>query len=111
MVLQEANTEPLIAKVAVAAVALDRMRDSRWPSNAHGVIYQPWQFTGMRARIGRYTDKNIEDARMAVWLARQGRRPCGHNLWYHRVDVDPAWSEQLHASCVLGEHIFYRDRP
>lgn len=110
MVLQEAVSEPLAGQVAVAGVALDRMSDPRWPSTAKDVIYQPWQFTGMRAKLRDYTREEIEEARLAVELARSGTRPCGNVLWYHTTEVSPAWANNVQVSCQIGDHIFYIDK-
>lgn len=110
MILQEANTEPLIAKVAVAGVALNRVADDRWPDTEREVVRQPWQFTGMMRKLNPgYTAAQIVEARTAAWLARRGRRPCGGALWYHRSDIFPTWAEELTPRCSIGEHVFYTD--
>ncbi len=109
MVLQEANTETFLGKVAVAAVALDRVEDERWPATARSVVYQPWQFTGMHKRFGRYTAANVAEARAAVRSAKLGLRPCGRALWYHNDTVSPSWAKRLHVNCRIGDHIFYGD--
>ena len=110
MVLQEANTEPFLGKVAVAGVALDRVADPRWPSNVRAVVYQPWQFTGMMSKLGDYTNKDITQARLAVYLAKKGVRPCGKSLWYHAIDIPkPAWTKGLKRTCMIGDHVFYTD--
>lgn len=111
MVLQEANTETFLGKVAVAAVALDRMEDERWPATERAVVYQPWQFTGMHKRFGRYTAANVAEARAAVRSAKAGLRPCGRALWYHNGTVSPSWAERLQVNCRIGDHIFYGDFP
>ena len=117
MVLQEANTEPLAGKVAVAGVALDRAADRRWPNTEAEVVYQgnrsprTAQFTGMSIPLGRYTEANIEEARLAVELARSGTRPCGVVLWYHADWIEPPhWTRAMAEQCRIGEHIFYGDR-
>jgi N-acetylmuramoyl-L-alanine amidase len=111
MVLQEANTETFLGKVVVAGVALDRMEDPRWPATEHAVVYQPWQFTGMHNRFGRYTAANVAEARAAVRSAKAGLRPCGRALWYHNGNVLPAWTKRLQVNCRIGRHIFYGDFP
>ena len=110
MVLQEANNEPFDGLVAVAGTALDRVADSRWPATEHGVVYQPYQYSGMALRLGSYTNYQIAVARIAVGLARFGIRPCGPGLfWYHTLLIRPAWSKNLDVACVIGNHIFYKD--
>lgn len=116
MVLQEANTESLAGKVAVAGVALDRATDRRWPGTPRDVVYQgnhstrTAQFTGMAISLRRYTDKDIEVARLAVELARSGTRPCGIVLWYHADYIKlPHWTKAMTEHCRIGAHIFYGD--
>jgi N-acetylmuramoyl-L-alanine amidase len=110
MVLQEAVSEPLAGQVAVAGVALDRMKDRRWPDTSKEVVYQAWQFTGMRAKLRDYSPKEIEVARLAVQLAESGTRPCGTVLWYHTTGIDKPWNDSLQVSCLIGNHIFYGDK-
>jgi N-acetylmuramoyl-L-alanine amidase len=110
MVLQEANGEPFEGMVAVVGVALDRVIDRRWPDTIKEVVYQPWQFTGMRSKIGKYTNDQIELARFMVLIAKNNVRPCGRVLWYHRDDVEPSWAKRLEVACVIGRHIFYKDK-
>ncbi len=110
MVLQEANNEPFDGMVAVAGVAFDRISDPRWPNNAHDVVYQPYQFSGMSLRLGAYTVEQISTARFAVSLARLGSRPCGTSVfWYHTLQVYPVWAKQVVERCRVGNHIFYGD--
>jgi len=44
LVYGEARGEPYIGQVAVAAVVINRTRDSRFPNTIAGVIYQPGAF-------------------------------------------------------------------
>lgn len=109
MVLQEAEGEPLLGMIAVAGVALDRARDGRWPDSVRMVVYQPGQFQGMDLPDREWTDRAIRRARTAVRRARSGERPCGTVLWYHTVDIRPAWVDGLTPVCVLGYHVFWND--
>jgi len=109
MILQEAANEPLAGQVAAAGVALDRVKDRRWPSTIKKVIYQPAQFTGMHIGFRDYSKAQITQARLAVSLAESGTRPCGKLLWYHATQVDPSWHRVLSLKCQIGNHIFYGD--
>ncbi|MEG1609105.1 MAG: spore cortex-lytic enzyme, partial [Clostridia bacterium] len=46
-VYAESRGEPYIGQVAVAAIVLNRVRDSRFPNSIAGVIYQPYAFTAV----------------------------------------------------------------
>ena len=110
MVLQEANNEPFKGQVAVAATVFDRVADGRWPDTEHGVVYQPYQYSGMALDLRRYTAIQIESARRAVHVARLGARPCGASvLWYHTLDVNPTWDAKMELACVIGNHIFFKE--
>jgi spore germination cell wall hydrolase CwlJ-like protein len=117
MLLQEAANEPFVALVTIAGVALDRAEDPRWPNDVTRVIFQPWQFTGMRKPYKRpyseFSEKQIQRARWAVQLAVQGLRPCGGRvLWYHATYINrPARWPSMWESCRYGKHIFYGDIP
>lgn len=110
MVLQEAANEPFAGQVAVAGTVLDRMADARWPATAKGVVYQPWQYTGMRLRLREYMPSQIEEARAAVEIAKSGTRPCGTVYWYHTPAVKPKWRKRFEFRCRIGNHLFYGDR-
>ncbi len=110
MVLQEANNEPFKGMVAVGSTALDRIADSRWPDTAGGVVYQPYQYSGMALPLRKYTPDQVERARRAVHVARLGSRPCGSSvLWFHTLDVNPTWDAKMEVACVIGNHIFFRE--
>lgn len=110
MILQEAANEPFEGLVGVAGVALDRVKDRRWPSTLRRVIYQRHQFVGMSMPIPRYFNIQVRRARAAAMAARKGARPCGKVLWYHTIHIKPGWSRRLTVRCRLGLHIFYEDR-
>lgn len=116
MVLQEANRQPFNGMVAVAAVALDRVNDPRWPNNLTDVLYQRKQFSGLAPHVkrGDYPPKDIETAYRAITMAILGQRPCGHEVfWYHADYIElPYWARdqlQMTPACHIGSHIFYRN--
>ena len=112
MVLQEAGREPYDGMVAVAAVALDRVVDRRWPGSEDRVVRQPWLFTGMRIQLRRYSPRAIAQVRAAVHHARAGYRPCGRGvLWYHATWLPerPSWTAFKTERCTIGQHVFYTD--
>lgn len=112
MVLQEASSEPYAGMVAVAAVALDRMGDRRWPSTAAEVVYQPVQFSAMSLKMRDYSVRVIRQARAAVAHARTGWRPCGPGVfWYYAAwSKPPYWTKDYTFKCAIGDHLFYVDK-
>lgn len=112
MVLQEAALEPISGQMAIAGVALDRVTDPRWPDTLAAVLYQPKQFTGLWVPQRKWSKKQIERARLAVWAARVGARPCGYDLfWYHATYIKkPSHWPAMEVRCTLGLHVFYGDK-
>lgn len=45
LIMGEAESEPLIGKIAVACVIKNRMKDKRWPSDWKDVMLQKYQFS------------------------------------------------------------------
>jgi spore germination cell wall hydrolase CwlJ-like protein len=111
MVLMEAAYEPLMGRVAVAAVALDRVDDPRWPNSLQGVLRQRHQFTGLWVPFRKFRQPVINSANIAIALAVAGARPCGPGVyWYHGTYIKPpTWTERLEVACTIGLHVFYRD--
>ena len=111
MLLQEANNEPFMGMVAVAATAIDRAIDSRWPDTIRGVVYQPYQYSGMALKMGQYPPHQVERARLAIGVARFGTRPCGGGVfWYHTLAVSPSWDKKMVEACTIGNHVFFREQ-
>jgi spore germination cell wall hydrolase CwlJ-like protein len=112
MILMEAAYEPLMGRVAVAGVALDRVTDPRWPSSLHGVLTQRHQFSGLWVRPQiQFKLTQVIGARIALAMAEDGTRPCGPGvLWYHADYITaPLWTRKLEVACHIGRHIFYKE--
>ncbi len=111
MVLQEASGESFVGQVAVAAVALARVKDRRWPNTEREVVYQPAQFKGMSVRTRWYNAREIQKAEAAVTRARAGWRPCGEDIfWYYAAwSRPPYWAKSYKLKCVIGDHLFFVD--
>lgn len=106
----------------VVLVALNRMRDRRWPHLPCDVMEQEAQFSG----IGPW------DYPRLPWLVNQGRwelalhavahvtsgtyevpGQCASEkplLWFHAVYVNPKWAASYNPVCVVDDHIFYSEK-
>jgi len=113
MVLMEAAYEPLIGRIAVAAVALDRVGDPRWPNYLQGVLLQRHQFTGLWLPVRKFSPSVTAGARHAIASALAGERPCGPGVYWYHADyiLPPSWTRNLAIACQIGHHIFYKDPP
>ena len=103
----EARGEPYEGQVAVGAVILNRVKDSRFPNSISGVIYQSGAFTAV---ADGQINKQIEEG-STVYKAAQdamnGWDPTGGCVYY----FNPAtatnkwiWSRQLVKT--IGKHRF-----
>ena len=103
----EARGEPYEGQVAVGAVILNRVKDSRFPNSISGVIYQPGAFTAVSD--GQINAAISEDSTVykAAQDARNGWDPTGGCVYY----FDPStatnkwiWSRPLIKT--IGKHRF-----
>lgn len=114
----EARSEPLIGKIGVGYVVLNRVRDGRFPESACAVVRQGGERLRYRCQFTWWCD-GLSDrpANQNAW--RQSLKlanliymgilpdPSGGALWYHADYVKPSWSKALTRSAKLGRHIFY----
>lgn len=119
MVWSESRGEPWVGQIAVAHVAINRLRVGTWGSTLSAVIRQPKQFSAFNSRAGRQRLERLSDAdpayrlaQLAAVLALAGEAPdpTAGALYFHAASMKPpAWSRRL-APLRIGNHIFYRSR-
>jgi spore germination cell wall hydrolase CwlJ-like protein len=116
----EARSEPLLGKITVGHVVLNRMRDRRFPKSACAVIRQGGYRVRYRCQFSWWCDglsdrpANRRAWRQSVQIANLISvgalpDPSGGALWYHADYVKPSWSKSLSRRAKLGRHIFYVD--
>ena len=101
----EARGEPYEGMVAVAAVILNRVRSSNFPSSVAGVIYQPGAFTAVDD--GQINLEPNQTAYRAAQDALNGWDPSGGALYYFNPNTATnkwIWSRPL--TVVIGKHRF-----
>ncbi|TDX49068.1 cell wall hydrolase [Orenia marismortui] len=102
----EARGEPYEGQVAVGAVIMNRVRDSRFPNTISGVIYQPWAFTAVaRGHIWQQTPSDqIVKATLAAY---RGWDPTyGSVYYYNAAKVETNWIFSRKIVRTIGKHIF-----
>lgn len=122
----EARGEPMLGKVAVAHVILNRVRNPSWWSRKAGadipddtvraVCLKPWQFSCWnhndpnRAEIIKATAPELRDESTAAGYATSGiwADPTGGACHYHTVGLTPPWSQGRKPDLQIGGHVFYR---
>lgn len=106
LIRAEAEAEPYEGKVAVAAVLLNRVNDSRFPNTLEGVIYEPDAFESVsngRIYDTPATADDLQAARDAVngWDPTYG---CVF-FWNPSTAVSPwIWSREIVTQ--IGSHVF-----
>lgn len=101
----ESRGEPYIGQVAVGAVIINRVSDSRFPNNISDVIFQPGAFTAVSD--GQIWLTPNENAKKAVMDAINGWDPTNGALYYFNPDTaTSAWIWSRPQIGKIGKHIF-----
>ncbi len=104
-VYSEARGEPYEGQVAVAAVIINRVQDSRWPNNVEGVIFEPWAFTAVHD--GQFWLTPDSTAYSAVSDALKGWDPSyGATFYYNPVTATSSWIFTRTPITTIGKHLF-----
>ena len=105
LVHSEARGESYTGQVAVAAVVLNRVDDSRFPNTIAGVIYQPWAFTAIND--GQFALEPNNTAYQAARDAMNGWDPTyGAVYYYNPKTATSSWIRSTKTVTVIGQHIF-----
>ncbi len=103
----EARGEPYVGQVAVAAVVLNRVTDSRFPSTVAGVIYQPGAFDAVSD--GQINLEPTSQSYKAARDALNGWDPTYGSIYYynpHTATSKWIWSRPI--VLQIGKHNFAR---
>jgi spore germination cell wall hydrolase CwlJ-like protein len=110
----EADDQPLAGRVAVACVAVERLRRGRWGDTLRKVLLQPYQFSTFDGvhwqrfthRIGAHT------ALAELAIERLLNSSVNSATHYHTVDVLPGWakSSAMISRGQIGSHLFYTEK-
>lgn len=104
-VYSEARGEPYVGQVAVAAVVLNRVKDSRFPNTISGVIYQPWAFTAIYD--GQFNLEPNATAKQAARDAMNGWDPTyGCVYYYNPATATSSWIWSTKKVTTIGKHVF-----
>ena len=105
LVHSEARGESYTGQVAVAAVVLNRVDDSRFPNTIAGVIYQPWAFTAIND--GQFNLEPNQTAYQAARDAMNGWDPTyGAVYYYNPKTATSAWIRGTKTVTTIGRHVF-----
>ena len=103
----EARGEPYEGQVAVGAVILNRVKDSRFPNSISGVIYQSGAFTAVAdGQINAPIDEG-STVYKAAQDAMNGWDPTGGCIYYFNPDTATnKWIWSRPQVKTIGKHIF-----
>lgn len=103
----EARGEPYEGQVAVGAVILNRVKDSKFPNSISGVIYQPGAFTAVSDGQINQPIKEGSTVYKAAQDAKNGWDPTGGCIYYFNPQTATnkwIWSRP-HVK-TIGKHRF-----
>lgn len=104
-VYAEARGEPYTGQVAVAAVVLNRVKNSAFPNTISGVIYQPWAFTAVND--GQINLSPNSTAYKAARDALNGWDPTYGCLYYYNpATATSSWIWSRKTVITIGKHVF-----
>ena len=104
-VYAESRGEPYKGQVAVAAVILNRVKDSRFPNTISGVVYQSGAFTCVSD--GQINLSPNDTARKAAQDAMNGWDPTYGAIYYFNPNTATSkwiWSRPM--TVTIGKHRF-----
>ena len=105
VIYAEARGESYKGQVAIGAVVLNRVEDSRFPNTIAGVIYQPWAFTAVND--GQINLEPDQTAYQAADDALNGWDPTyGSVYYYNPATATSKWIYSTTYVTQIGNHIF-----
>jgi N-acetylmuramoyl-L-alanine amidase len=108
LITAEANNQPNQAKVAVGAVVVNRVQDSRFPNTLSGVIYEKsggyYQFTPVLN--GMINKPASEQAKTAAYEALHGADPTNGALYFFDDTATNKWLWSKPLALRSGNMIF-----
>lgn len=105
VIYAEARGESYTGQVAIGAVVLNRVEDSRFPNTIAGVIYQPWAFTAVND--GQINLEPNQKAYQAADDALNGWDPTyGCVYYYNPQTATSKWIWTTKKVTQIGKHVF-----
>ena len=109
IVYGEARGEPYAGQVAVAAVVLNRVEDSRFPKTIAGVVYQAGAFDAVAD--GQINMTPNQSAYNAARDALNGWDPTYGSVYYYNPSTATnKWIKTLPITVSIGKHVFSRGK-
>lgn len=116
-IYHEAGNQPLIGKIAVGVVTLNRLKDKRYPKNIRDVVTEPQQFSWYNSKVANTPPANNSRWKESYEVAKLLlTKAIGSDIikllegatHFHAIDVKPAWVNKVHRVAQIEGHVFYR---
>lgn len=108
LITAEANNQPYTAKVAVGAVVVNRVKDSRFPNTISGVIYEKsygyYQFTPVEN--GMINKPASQEAIKAAYEALNGVDPTKGALYFFDNSATNKWLWSKPIALISGNMVY-----
>ena len=105
LVAGEARGESYEGQVAVAAVVINRVKDSRFPNTLEGVIYQKNAFSVVKNGI--INTEPTSSTYRAAQEAMYGKDPTNNAIYFWNPDISTCkWINTLNPYLRIGNHVF-----
>lgn len=105
LVAGEARGESYEGQVAVAAVVINRVKDSRFPNSLEGVIYQKNAFSVVKN--GKIYAEPTSSTYRAAQEAIYGSDPTDNAIYFWNPDISTcSWMNTLNPHLRIGNHVF-----
>lgn len=105
LVAGEARGESYEGQVAVAAVVINRVKDSRFPNTLEEVIYQKNAFSVVKN--GSINTEPTSSAYRAAQEAMYGKDPTNNAIYFWNPDISTCkWINTLSPYLRIGNHVF-----
>lgn len=105
LVTSEARGESYEGQIAVAAVVINRVKDSRFPNSIEDVIYQKNAFSVVKD--GSINMNPTDEAYKAAQDALYGEDPTGKAVYFWNPDIATCkWIRTLQPHMRIGNHVF-----
>jgi len=105
LVAGEARGESYEGQVAVAAVVINRVKDSRFPDSLEGVIYQKNAFSVVKN--GTIYAEPTSSTYRAAQEALYGSDPTNNAIYFWNPDISTCnWINTLNPYLRIGNHVF-----
>jgi spore germination cell wall hydrolase CwlJ-like protein len=108
----EAANEPMLGKIAVAQVTINRVKNGHWGDTVCDVVHAKDQFSWTN-RDKHKIEHDSEQYRDSISAAKKTLaekrklRILKHALFYHADYVQPNWADRSQRVGKIGAHVFY----